>query len=127
MNEMMTQMIALPPGVRLWTAWMMAVFFFAAIFVRRDEDARLVLGSFILTMAVAMLFFWTTGTVKMIAAAHLLVWTPLLVYLLKTRLGSTSFKAQSPAGTWLIVLTVTITISLVFDAREAAIFLRGVE
>lgn len=127
MIEMMTQMNALPPGVRLWTAWMMAVFFFAAFFVRRDEEARLVLGSFILTMAAALLFFWTTGTVKMIAAAHLLIWTPLLVYLLKTRLGSSSFKAKSPVGAWLLVLTATITVSLVFDAREVAIFLRGVE
>ncbi len=122
MIEMMTQMNALPPGVRLWTAWMMAVFFFAAFFVRRDEDARLVLGSFILTMAAALLFFWATGTVKMIAAAHLLVWTPLLVYLIKTRLTCSSFKARSPIGTWLILLTATITVSLVFDAREVALF-----
>lgn len=127
MDEMMTQMTALPPAVRLWTGWMMAVFFFAAFFVRRDASARLVLGSFILTMAAAMLFFRATGTVKMIAAAHLLVWTPLLVYLIKSRLTGSSFKARSPMGAWLILLTATIAVSLAFDAREVAIYLRGVE
>lgn len=122
MNEMMTQMTALPPGVRLWTAWMMAVFFFAAFFVRRDAAARVALGSFFLTMAAAMVFFRATGTVKMIAAAHLLVWTPLLVYLIKTRLTCSSFKARSPMGAWLILLTATIAVSLVFDAREVVLF-----
>ena len=126
-NEMMTQMAGLPPAVRLWTAWMMAVFFFAAFFVRRDAAARLVLGSFLLTMALAMMFFRATRTVRMIAAAHLLVWTPLLAYLIKTRLACSSFKARSPMGAWLIALTATIAVSLVFDAREVAIFLRGVE
>lgn len=119
---MMTQMNALPLAVRLWTGWMMCVFFFAAFFVRRDAGARVVLGSFFLTMAAAMLFFRATGTVKMIAAAHLLVWTPLLIYLIKTRLGS-SFKARSPLGAWLILLTATIAISLVLDAREVVLFL----
>lgn len=124
---MMTQMAALPSAVRLWTGWMMAVFLFAAFFVRRDVAARVVLVSFFLTMAAAMVFFRATGTVKMIAAAHLLVWTPLLTYLIKTRLGCSSFKARSPVGAWLILLTATIAVSLVFDAREVVIYLQGVE
>lgn len=119
---LMTQMDALPFAVRLWTGWMMVAFLSAALFVRRDAAARAVLGAFLLTMAVAMALFHATGTVRAIAVAHLLVWIPLLVHLARTRLSSPAFDARSPAGAWLVLVTATAAVSLVFDAREVVLY-----
>lgn len=124
-RDLMTQMNALPLWVRLWTAWMMAVFFSSAFFFRREAEARVTLGAFLLTMGVAMALFQATGTVKMIAAAHLLVWTPLLVYLVRARLNRASAGAGSPLAAWLGLLIGTIGISLMFDVREVVLFMGG--
>lgn len=125
MRDLMTQMNALPLWVRLWTGWMMAVFFSSAFFCRREEAARVTLGAFLLTMGVAMALFQATGTVKMIAAAHLLVWTPLLGYLAKLRQSRPSHGAGRPLAIWLALLIGTIGISLMFDAREVVLFIGG--
>ena len=125
MLEMMSQMAALPFWVRLWMGWMMALFLFAAIFARRDADARAILAAFILSMALGMGFFAVTRSVRMIAAGHLLVWTPLLVHLHKTRFNG---GEQGPRGlrkAWLRALRLTVLTSLLFDLREVALHLYG--
>lgn len=121
MREMMAQMDALPLWVRLWTGWMMAVFFFAAAFVRHDAAARVVLGAFLLTMVVGMGLFAAARDVRVIAAAHLIVWTPLLAYLYKARSKDPSFALRSLKGAWLASLMLTMSVSLALDLRELAL------
>lgn len=125
MNEMNAQMAVLPGWVQMWMNWMLFIFLASIIFVWKQKGARWALLSFIISMPVGMLVFYLSNTVHLLGIVHLLLWTPLLVYMLLKEIKLDGFKFQSPYGLWVILLIATITISLLFDIRDIVLVAMG--
>ena len=130
MAEINSQMAALSPVVQIWVNWMMLVLILSVFFVRRHRPARFVFLAFLVTMPVAMTIFYFFRNVHLFALAHILIWTPLLIYLVKHRKSERKQKAQRvgtgrPYDIWQILLIGTLSISLVFDIRDVFLVLMG--
>ena len=118
-------MVVLPTWVQVWMNWMMFIFVASIFFVWKHNGARWTLLSFLLSMPVGMLVFYLSNTVHLLGIVHLLLWTPLLVYLLLKEVKSERFNFQSPYGIWVVLLMATITTSLLFDIRDIALVAMG--
>jgi hypothetical protein len=118
MNNMNAQLAVLPGWVQMWMNWMMFIFVASIFFMWRHKGARWTLLSFIISMPVGMLVFHLSNTVHLLGIVHLLLWTPLLAYMLLKEVKSDGFKFQSPYGVWAMLLMTTIMISLLFDIRD---------
>jgi len=125
MNQMNSQTAELPQWVQLWMNWMMIVFLAAILFVKNHVAARVALGTFLLTFLAAFGLFYLTRNIHLFSLVHLVLWTPLLVYLYKKELRPGNVALATPYGIWLILLCATIAISLIFDVRDAALALTG--
>lgn len=125
MNNMNAQMAELPGWVQIWMNWMMVIFLAAIFFVWKHRGARWALLSMLLSMPLAMLVFHLSNTVHLLGIVHLLLWTPLLVYLLLIDIKSEAFKFKSPYGVWVILLMTTIVVSLLFDIRDLILVALG--
>ena len=116
-----------PLGVRIWMAIMASVFFSSIAFVRWKIEARVVLASTLSTIAflVAAKMLWpAVGRAQAGAMIHLALWSPLLVYLVRTRWRSTA-NAAAPSGTferafgvWALLVIAVLGISLSLDGRD---------
>lgn len=126
MAEFSAQMNALPQAVQYWMQWMMLVFALSIVFAWWYVPARWVFVTFfVLTIAGAYGQFYFTQSVHWIAAVHLVLWIPLLVYLVGTVMRRPDFRAASPFGIWLILVVLTMLVSLAFDARDVFLLLNG--
>ena len=103
---------AQPGGVKAWLLWLLAVNAASFLFIRRIE-ARWVLGAMLLNLAGMMNLFERYGGGPHMSLPHVILWTPLLVYLaLRARLLKTYPGAYAA---WLVALFVSDAISLGFD------------
>lgn len=125
--EQMTQAIdaATSPAVQMWMNWMVVIFVVSILFVRRYPAARVVLAGFVLSAVAGIVIFKITGKVYLIGLSHILIWTPLAIYLLRYVLTARNFRAQSMFGGWIILLLATIIVSLLFDYRDVTMVLLG--
>jgi hypothetical protein len=115
------------PAVGIWINWMGLIFLASLIFVYRHVSARFILGTIILTAPLALVIFKKTGSPHLIGVAHILLWLPLGVYLVKTEVLHKTVKLRSAYGVYLVLLLATITISLVFDIRDTLLILLGMK
>jgi hypothetical protein len=104
---------------KIWMDWMMIIFLSSLIFVYKHLSARFIFASLILSMPIAIWIFETTKSPHLIGVAHIVVWLPLSIYLVKTEIVGKIEKLKSPYGVYLILLLSTIVISLFFDIRDA--------
>ena len=125
MNNMNAQMVVLPTWVQVWMNWMIFIFVASVFFIWKHKGARWALLSFIISMPVGMLVFYLSNTVHLLGVVHLLLWMPLLVYMVLKEIKSDGFKYQSPYGIWTVLLITTITISLLFDIRDIILVVLG--
>jgi hypothetical protein len=112
---------------KIWMDWMMIIFLSSLIFVYRHLSARFIFASLILSLPIAIWIFETTKSPHLIGAAHIVVWLPLAIYLLKTEIISKIEKLKSPYGIYLVLLLTTIIISLFFDIRDAILIALGMK
>jgi len=105
-------------AVQYWMNWMLLIFASSLFFVWKHKPARIVLAAFILTMPVGFVIWMMTKNVHLLGIAHLLIWLPLLVYLYLKVLRTKDFEVKSIFGIWVILLSSTIFISLIFDVRD---------
>ncbi len=105
--------------VKLWMNWMMIIFLSSLIFVYRHNSARIIFGSLIFSLPIAIWIFNTTKSPHLIGIAHIIVWLPLAIYLVKTEIVNQGEKLKTPYGVYLVLLLATIVISLYFDIRDA--------
>jgi len=117
-NNMNTQMAELPNAVQMWMNWMMLIFLGSILFVRKYNTARWVLASILVSMPVALFVYYLTNTIHLLGIVHILLWSPLLVLIYRSDFKSGSLSKISPYGIWVILLTTTIVISLIFDVRD---------
>jgi hypothetical protein len=91
----------------------------SVVFAVRHSEARWVLVALVVSVPLMNLLFDTYGYVRVLGLAHVLVWTPLLVFLLlrRSRIG-----VKTPFGVWLHALMLTNAISLAIDYVQVARF-----
>jgi len=131
MREMMAEETS--NAVRLWMNWMMLIFFASLAFVIKFKPARWVFACIVATIALAIATWAITKNIHLFGIPHLIVWTPLALYLWKSTLSPSARSAAGPlAGAyskahmvWVSLLFVTILISLVFDVRDVYLVMTG--
>ena len=107
---------------RLWVFWLMIVNTASLLFVFRHVPARWVLLAWVINMPLMNYLYETYGFVRLLGLSHVLVWTPVLIYLgLKWR----SFRLRTLFGAWVAVLIVTNGISLGFDYVDVVRYFAG--
>lgn len=108
---------AQPGGLKVWLLWLFAVNVASLFFVRRIE-ARWVLGAMLLNLAGMATLLKLYGGGHHMSLPHVVLWTPLLVYLaFRARLLKTHPRAYAA---WLVALFVSDAISLGFDYVNVA-------
>lgn len=119
------ELAELPGFVQNWISYMRAVFFGGIIFVPWRTEARFV----VLTMvATAILLIGLKITFPLIhsgsvgTVVHLLLWSPLLVYLIMRRRAIMAHLTGGQLlgalyGLWVSVVSITLAASLVLDGR----------
>ena len=124
--DMQAQMAELSPAVQMWLNWMTLCWLSSLLFAWNHTAARWVLAiMFPLTLPLGLVIFALSGTVHLLGIAHLIAWTPLLIYLVKNELRSDQFNPGSLYGAWVILLSATLLISLVFDVRDVTLVALG--
>ena len=133
LREMVAQEI--PDVVRLWMRWMMLIFFASIAFMVKFKPARWAFITVLATVALGLATWAITKNIHLFGLPHLIVWTPLAIYLWKSTL-SPAARAAAPlsAGAyskahliWATLLFITIIISLVFDVRDLYLVMTGVK
>ena len=124
--DLINQFGALPASVLIWVGWMGALFTAALFFVAIHKTARFALLTFfVFTFLGALIAVWLTGTIHWIALVHLIVWPPLLIHLVIHEIRSVGFQPTSLYGGWVILLTITMIVSLLFDLRDVVLLFQG--
>lgn len=110
-----------PLWLQAWILWMVLVNTASVVFVRRDE-ARWVLTCWLGNVLTMSALFAQVGYVRLLGLAHVVWWTPLVVYLWRRR---GSFPGATPFGVWVRLLLATNAASLVIDYADVARYLLG--
>ncbi len=115
------------PTVKIWLNWMLAIFLASILFVWKHKSARVILAAFFLTIPVAMLVFETSRNPHLLGIPHLIVWTPLVVYLLRSEKLIGTGASLSIYNVYLYLLLATIITSLVLDVRDVTLVVAGLK
>jgi hypothetical protein len=120
-----------PQWVRYWVMWMGIINMAAVLFLLRWKDGGIRWGYLeaviVLAVLVPMAFFmdWLfgqVGYVRLLGLPHIVLWTPLAIYLW-FRLAK--HPSNSVFGIYLRVLLATIVVSLAFDYTDVVRYLLG--
>jgi len=121
-----TYVASLPAWVRLWMGWMSAVLPTCLLFAPWKAEARWTLLALVLSLAAAnaigLLFGWS----RLWSLAHVLFWTPLVIYLarrwpklsFRPRIGGHPRELTPLFRLWAVLTLGTMGISLVFDSVD---------
>ena len=114
----------MPQWAQYWIYFMFIMAGLGLIFVWKHVGARWGVGAFIVSHIFSAAEVITLGEdnflVGMIAINHAVVWTPALIVML---LQLKKVNLRSPYGVWLIGICATFAFSLIFDYRDAFIYL----
>ncbi len=119
--EFASDLLSQPGWLIAWIGWMGAVNMAAIAFVGRSE-ARWTLAAFAAAFVTMNLLHAAAGYVRLLGLAHVLFWTPLLIYLWPRLLHHPS---SAPYGFWLRLLFVTNALSLIVDYADVVRYLLG--
>lgn len=125
MAQMQAQMAELRPAVQYWMNWMAFIFVVAIVFAWKRPAARWTLAALVASALLGPVVFALGGTVHLLGIVHFLLWLPLLVYLIREEIRKPGFEAGSVYGVWVLLLSATIVISLLFDARDIVLVAMG--
>jgi len=125
MNDANTQLATMSEPVQIWMNWMMFVFLLSVVFLKTHKGARYALAALFLSIPVGFAVFYFSRNVHLLGIVHLIVWAPLLLYLVKKEIKSEQFNVKSAYGIWVSLLSLTIAVSLVFDIRDIFLVLTG--
>jgi hypothetical protein len=110
------------PLLVVWVTWLMIVNTASVLFLRRHVEARWVLGAWVVNFGLMSALFAAFGFTRILGLAHVLVWTPLLVYLWRRSPGA---RGGSLFAAWIVTLFVSNAISVIIDYVDVARFLLG--
>ena len=115
------ELLSQPWWLVVWIGGMGAVNMAALAFVGRIE-ARWTLAAFTAAFVTMNLLHAVVGYVRLLGLAHVLFWTPLLIYLWP-RLSS--YPSSSAYGLWLRLLFATNAVSLIIDYVDVIRYVFG--
>lgn len=119
---MMEHMMQEGPVLKAWLFWMMFINTASILFVIQRVEARWVLAAWIANLIIMPQLFELYGYTRILGLSHILVWTPLLVYLWMRR---DRIDRSTWSGRYLVVLFVTILVSLAFDYVDLVRYFAG--
>lgn len=113
-------MLNYPLWLQGWIVWMGIVNFGSLLFLRRVQ-ARWALAAFLAAMVLMSTLFAVNGFNRLLGLAHVVFWTPLVLYLVRERrwLESGTFRM------WITTLIATDGLSLVVDYLDVFRYLLG--
>ena len=106
------ELIQQPPWILIWVFYLMVINM-ASLAFWHEPLAKLIIVTFIISAILMMGLYSRFGFEKILGLGHIL-WVLLLIYIL--------MKLQAPESLfdiYLIILSVSITISLAFDITDA--------
>lgn len=125
-REFREQAQDLPAWVNMWMNFMFFVYATGLLFIFHKWGARLAVGMLLfLNVPASAVVTDITGNIDWIAAVHLVLWTPVLYYLVTRDVFGPKAKPLSPYGIWAIVMSATIAISLAFDSWDTIRLILG--
>ncbi|MEE9375014.1 MAG: hypothetical protein V3V04_01620 [Rhizobiaceae bacterium] len=122
--ERQVEVARLPDGVKAWVAFMRGIFFAGIVFAPWFKFPRFVILTMVLTAFIIILgkiFFPQVDTIIVGTVSQLILWTPLLIYLLYNLRQNIILPFQSGRkfsviyGVWVAIVGGTITISHGFN------------
>ena len=117
---MLEHIVAQPFWIKVWIFWILFLNSASVLFLGRAEG-RWVLAAWCLAIATMQPIYLHFGYTRILGLAHLLWWTPLVVYLFRRR----SSFGEGRFGGWARLLVLTNAASLVVDAVDVVRFLLG--
>ncbi len=125
-REFREQAQDLPDWVNMWLRFMGVVYFAGLLFIFRHWGARFAVGMMLfLNVPASAVITDVTGNIDWIAAVHLVLWPPVLYYLLTRDVFGPNAKPLSPYGIWAIAMSATMAISLAFDVWDTIRLILG--
>jgi len=121
-TTMMGHIMNQTPLLVAWVMWLMIVNTAGALFLRRHVEARWVLAAWVVNFALMSALFAAFGFTRILGLSHVLVWTPLLVYLWRRSPGA---QDGGLFTAWVRTLFVSNAISVVIDYVDVARFFLG--
>ncbi|MFQ5660392.1 MAG: hypothetical protein ACE5GZ_08185 [Gammaproteobacteria bacterium] len=109
----------LPDWVRNWMTWMRFAYASSFWFAWSRVEARWALTVGISTLYVATGLAYFVGWGLLWGSVHILLWTPLMIYLFLRR---GAFNMNDAYSIWLHGLMTTIFVSLIFDIRDVFLY-----
>jgi hypothetical protein len=97
--------------IKAWLIWMFLVNVSSLIFIKH-KFARWVAAAMLANMIAMNLLLRFYGPGEHISIPHIIIWTPLMVYLALVR---DKWMQMSPLGVWVSLLVVTDVVSLAMD------------
>jgi hypothetical protein len=104
-----------------WVGWLGLVNMASLLFLR-EREARWVLAAFIASFVLMNVLYYTGGYNRFLGLAHVVFWTPLLLYLyrrLPRLLGPPRYE------NWIRILLASNGVSLVIDYVDVLRYLLG--
>ena len=119
----MTTRESLPLAMKIWLGSMLLTMIASLVFVRRYIAARWVLAAFVvghtwIALAEGFSLFAVKG--GMVSLGHIIVWAPAIYALIANR---DQIKLPSAYGLWACAMLFFYSVSLIFDIRDAAIWI----
>jgi hypothetical protein len=111
-----------PQWVYWWTRVIDASNWLLIPFALYDRRARWALLAWFVNVILILSLYNIFGYVRILGLSHIIAWTPLLPYLLKTR---KPFGKETWAGRYLYWFMAVISISLVFDYIDLIRYVSG--
>jgi len=125
-REFREQAQDLPDWVNMWMLFMGAVYLTGLLFIFHQWGARFAVGMLLLlNVPASAVVTDLTGNIDWIAAVHLILWPPVLYYLVTRDVFGPKARSLSPYGIWAIVMSATIAISLAFDSWDTIRLILG--
>ena len=120
--DMMANIAAEGPLLQGWVYWLMIVNTASILFVIHRVEARWVLAAWVANLFLMGFLYDTFGYTRILGLSHIVLWTPLLVYLWRRR---SEIDASSWGGRYLWVLFITNFVSLIFDYVDLVRYFLG--
>ena len=112
-----------PQWVQAWVSYMSLLLMSSILVAPFRPEARWTLVVLILTLPAMMWLYAQVGFVRLLGLVHVVLWTPLLVYLWMRRAHWR--VRETIAGKWTALVFVTILISLLFDYTDVVRYITG--
>lgn len=111
-----------PAWIYWWTRVIDTTNWLLIPFAFMDRRAHWALTAWFVNIIIILTLYGTFGYVRLLGLSHILVWTPLMIYLLRER---KPFGQENWAGRYLHWFMIMATISLAFDYVDLARYFMG--